>query len=156
MEEFKQQLSTFITSLDVFFDGDEIELPEGKIRPDVALIKLNKWLGENKEIISTFPNPKRDPSQTHNSISSIAKQFPVVTSSPDLKKKLTLNIFLKLTTLTKIYQYQTTIRHFNLTTWQHLIKTGSNLKTTNFFGFYKLNLTTAKTFTTYLTKTYSK
>jgi len=83
MEEFKQQLSTFITSLDVFFDGDEIELPEGKIRPDVALIKLNKWLGENKEIISTFPNPKRDPSQTHNSISSIAKQFPVVWAEKD-------------------------------------------------------------------------
>lgn len=74
MTDFNTEVENYIQSLNVYF-GDE--LPEGKIRPDFALISLNKWLGEN-EMISQLSNPKKNQEIISNNITVIARQFPVI------------------------------------------------------------------------------
>lgn len=83
MESFTVELNTFFEELQNKVSFDEI-LPEGKIRPDVALIELNIWISQQSEVISTLPGTKKNSEQVKNNIAFIARQFPVVWNEKDL------------------------------------------------------------------------
>jgi len=70
MSSFNQLLFAFLQTLNINFDVDQ---KEGFIRPDVALILLNKWLAQNQDVISKM----KKHSESETNIAHIAKQFPI-------------------------------------------------------------------------------
>ena len=80
---FQELLNTFLLSQNIGF-ANETELEEGKIRADVAILNLNRWLAENKELIAQLPNPIRNDQQTKINISVLTRQFPVIWSEKEL------------------------------------------------------------------------
>lgn len=68
MNSFSEQLTSFIQTLQV---STEKILPEGHIRPDEAILKLNKWLGEQDfGQVPVILNEK--------STNILAREFPVI------------------------------------------------------------------------------
>lgn len=79
---FQQELNTFLQSLIINTANEELE--EGNIRSDVALLKLNVWLGEQSDTITQLPNPGQNDQQIRNNIAVLTRQFPVIWSEKEL------------------------------------------------------------------------
>lgn len=79
---FSEQLTSYLQSVEIAYHTEQ--LPEGKIRPDEALLNFNKWLGENRALIAELPHPKKNENQIKTNISIMTKQFPVIWSEKEV------------------------------------------------------------------------
>ena len=80
MSNFNQNIEQFLDSLHINYDEEEVE---GTIRPDVALILLNKWIAEKGDEINLLGNPVQNEEQIKLNKTMLARQFPLVWNEKD-------------------------------------------------------------------------